>query len=92
VASVVPNPRAIRAFATEAAFEAWRAPESARRFRGLAKQQLGFLAYRVHHVKTPERRAQLIAELVSALSSGRVPVPARLALAPARTSSPKRRR
>lgn len=61
-------------------------------FRALTKQQLGFLAYRVHHVKTPARRSQLIAELVSALSSGSVPVPARLARAPARTRAPKRSR
>lgn len=42
----------------------------------LSKAQAFAIAYRLHHVKTPERRAQHIERFVAALNAGDMPVPA----------------
>lgn len=43
----------------------------------LKREQTFKLAYRLHHLKTPERRAKLIADVISALTRGENPFPSR---------------
>ena len=43
----------------------------------LKREQTFKLAYRLHHLKSPERRAKLIADVISALTRGENPFPSR---------------
>ena len=44
-------------------------------YQALKRQQTFKLAYRLHHIKSPERRAKLIADVISALTRGENPFP-----------------
>jgi uncharacterized protein YdeI (YjbR/CyaY-like superfamily) len=46
-------------------------------YGSLKREQIFKLAYRLHHLKTPERRAKLIADVISALTRGENPFPSR---------------
>lgn len=44
-------------------------------YRALKREQTFALAYRLHHLKSPERRAKLIADVIKALTRGENPFP-----------------
>ena len=46
-------------------------------YRTLKREQTFKLAYRLHHLKSPERRAKLITDVISALTRGENPFPSR---------------
>ena len=46
-------------------------------YGALKRDQTFKLAYRLHHLKSPERRAKLIADVISALTRGENPFPSR---------------
>ena len=46
-------------------------------YDSLKREQIFKLAYRLHHLKTPERRAKLIADVIAALTRGENPFPSR---------------
>jgi uncharacterized protein YdeI (YjbR/CyaY-like superfamily) len=52
-------------------------PKALKTFRALKREQTFKLAYRLHHLKSAERRAKLIADVISALTRGENPFPSR---------------
>jgi len=86
MAPVISNPKKIRAFRTEAAFDRWlRAGAGRRPLLGLdssflqrytpRRAGISSLAFRTNNMKTPAGRARKIAALVTMLARGETIVP-----------------
>jgi uncharacterized protein YdeI (YjbR/CyaY-like superfamily) len=71
-----PSPKAIEVPADFLAAIATKR-KALEKYRSLKREQTFKLAYRLHHLKSPERRAKLIADVIGALTRGEDPFPSR---------------